>query len=101
LAAGFFDGMTFAILYLIPTYLEETQREGLALGVGVVNSLQVLVGGVIAVVFGIIAGSIGYTQAWVFAGLVSVGMLPLLYFVQPNRGMRGEPHAPPGPAASP
>jgi MFS family permease len=86
LAAGFFDGMTFAILYLIPTYLPETQGEGLALGVGVVNSIQVLVGSVIAVVFGVIAGSFGYTDAWIFAGAVSVGLIPLLFFVAPNRG---------------
>ncbi|HEV2520695.1 MAG TPA: MFS transporter [Thermoplasmata archaeon] len=86
LAAGFFDGMTFAILYLIPTYLPETSGEGLALGVGVVNSIQVLVGSVIAVIFGVIAGSFGYTDAWLFAGAVSVGLLPLLFFVQPNRG---------------
>jgi DHA1 family bicyclomycin/chloramphenicol resistance-like MFS transporter len=101
LAAGFFDGMTFAILYLIPTYLVETQGEGLALGVGVVNSLQVLVGGVIAVIFGIIAGSVGYTEAWVFAGAVSVGMLPLLYFVEPNRGGTTVPGLPIGPGPAP
>ncbi|HEV2167241.1 MAG TPA: MFS transporter [Thermoplasmata archaeon] len=85
-AAGFFDGMTFAILYLIPTYLRETQGEGLALGVGVVNSIQVLFGSLIAVVFGVIAGGLGYTDAWVFAAATSVALLPLLFFVEPNRG---------------
>ncbi|HEV2428997.1 MAG TPA: MFS transporter, partial [Thermoplasmata archaeon] len=52
LLLGFLDGMVFAILYLIPTYLEETRREGLALGVAVVNSIQVLLGSGIAIAFG-------------------------------------------------
>ena len=86
IAAGFFDGVTFAILYLIPTYLAETQGEGLALGVGVVNSIQVLFGSLIAVAFGIIAGTLGYTDAWLFAGGVSIALLPLLFLVEPNRG---------------
>ncbi len=85
LAAGFFDGMTFAILYLIPTYLPETRGQGLALGVGVVNSIQVAVGSLIAVAFGVIAGSVGYTPAWLFAGGISVALLPFLVFVTPNR----------------
>jgi MFS family permease len=85
LAAGFFDGVTFAILYLIPTYLPETRGQGLALGVGVVNSLQVMLGSLIAVAFGFLAASEGYTVAWLFAGAISVALLPALYFVTPNR----------------
>jgi MFS family permease len=85
LAAGFFDGVTFAILYLIPTYLPETRGQGLALGVGVVNSLQVMLGSLIAVAFGFLAASEGYTVAWLFAGAISVALLPALYFVAPNR----------------
>ncbi len=89
LAAGFFDGMTFAILYLIPTYLPETRGQGLALGVGVVNSLQVALGSLVAVAFGVLAGSYGYTVAWLFAGGISVALLPALLLVVPNRANAG------------
>jgi predicted MFS family arabinose efflux permease len=89
LALGFFDGMCFSILYLIPSYLPEAGGEGLALGVGVVNSIQVIVGSAAAIAFGFIVSAVGYTDAWLFAGFLSLGVLPLLVLVLPNR-------APPG-----
>jgi MFS family permease len=89
-AIGFFDGMCFSILYLIPSYLPETGVEGLALGVGVVNSIQVVIGSASAIAFGFVVAAAGYTVAWLFAGLLSLGVLPLLLLVRPNRA------APPG-----
>jgi MFS family permease len=83
-ALGFFDGIVFAILYLIPTYLPETRGEGLALGVGVVNSIQVSLGSVVAVAFGVLAASAGYEVAWEFAALLTVAALPLLAWVPPT-----------------
>ncbi|MCI4360609.1 MAG: MFS transporter, partial [Thermoplasmata archaeon] len=35
---GFVDGIVFAVLYLIPSYLPESHGDGLALGVALVNS---------------------------------------------------------------
>jgi MFS family permease len=84
-AIGFFDGMCFSIVYLIPSYLPETGVEGLALGVGVVNSIQVVIGSASAVAFGFIVEAAGYTDAWLFAGLFTLGVLPLLALVRPNR----------------
>lgn len=86
LALGFLDGVVFAILYLIPTYLPETQGEGLALGVGVVNSIQVLLGSGFVVLFGVLVELFGYTGAWLYAGLLSFALLPGLALVAPNRG---------------
>jgi len=85
---GFVEGMVFAILYLIPAYLPESQGDGLALGVGVVNSIQVILGSGIAVIFGVLVALYGYTVAWEFAGVLTVGVLPLLLFVTPNRAPR-------------
>lgn len=85
LGLGFADGVVFAILYLIPTYLPETRGEGLALGVGVVNSIQVLLGSGGAVAFGFIVAGYGYTTAWLFTGTLTVVLLPLFLFVPPSR----------------
>jgi MFS family permease len=86
LALGFLDGVVYAILYLIPTYLPETQGEGLALGVGVVNSIQVLLGSGFVVLFGVLVESFGYTDAWLYAGAISLALLPGLFLVAPSRG---------------
>lgn len=85
-ALGGVDGIVFAIIYLIPTYLPETEGEGLALGVGVVNSIQVLIGSGLAAVFGWIVATHGFTAAWLFASLVALALLPFLALVSPNRG---------------
>ncbi|HYK93822.1 MAG TPA: MFS transporter [Thermoplasmata archaeon] len=83
---GMVDGVVFAILYLIPTYLPETRGEGLALGVAVVNSIQVVLGSGFAVVFGFLVARLGYSPSWIVAGAVTIVLLPLVAFVRPNRG---------------
>jgi ACS family D-galactonate transporter-like MFS transporter len=95
-ALGSVDGIVFAILYLIPTYLPELEGRGLALGVGVVNSIQVLLGSALALGFAVLIGRSGFTDAWLFAGATSLLLLPAVAFVAPNRGV---PHsAEPGPS---
>lgn len=82
LPLGFFDGVVFAIQYLIPSYLPETEREGLALGVALINSVQVSVGSGLAIAFGLVAATLGYTDAWIMTGAVALGLLPLLFGVR-------------------
>lgn len=94
---GFVDGAVFAVLYLIPSYLPEAAGEGLALGVAVINSIQVLLGGGLAIAFGYVAESAGYTTAWLIAGGLSLGLLPLLALVRPSRGTRPPERARAGP----
>lgn len=94
---GLVDGIVFAILYLIPTYLPETRGEGLALGVAVVNSIQVGIGSALAVLFGFLVALEGYTAAWVLAGAIALLLLPLLGWVRPNRGAVAS--SPPSPRA--
>jgi MFS family permease len=86
---GIVDGVIFAILYVIPTYLPETQGPGLALALAVVNSIQVLVGSALAVGFGFVAADWGYTTAWVLTAAIALGLLPILFWVTPSRG--GDP----------
>jgi MFS family permease len=100
-AMGLFDGIVFAVLYLIPSYLVESQGQGLALGVAFVNSVQVLFGSLIAIVFGYVAVDAGYPVAWLFIGVLSIVLLPLLLLVAPNRAgrpirsLRSDPSDPP------
>ena len=82
---GFADGVVFAILYLVPAYLPESHGESLSLGLATVNSIQIFLGSALAIVFGYLAGTVGYEYAWWFAGAIGLAPLPLLAWV----GARG------------
>jgi MFS family permease len=82
---GFANGVLFAVLYLVPTYLPEGRGDNLALAIGFVNSVQLFIGSLFAVVFGVLVGVVGYTVGWVFAGALLVGFLPLLLFLKSPR----------------
>jgi MFS family permease len=86
---GVLAGATFAVLYLLPTYLPETSVEGLSLGLALVNAVQIFVGSGLAIAFAYIAAYDGYTDAWFFAGTVGLATLPLLYFVTGHRPTTG------------
>ena len=81
-ALGFLDGATFAVMYLLPTYLPETREEGLSLGLGLLNAIQIFVGSGLAIAFAFIATYAGYTDAWILAGLFGIAPLPLLLLVR-------------------
>jgi MFS family permease len=82
IALGFFDGLVFAIQYLMPSYFASSADEGVALGIGFLNSVQVLGGSALAIAFGFLIRPIGWTGAWVFAGAAAIAMLPLLMLVE-------------------
>jgi len=73
---GFSDGAVFALLYLLPTYLPEVSGNRVALGLALVNFVQILIGSAITVGFAFVAVSSGYVIAWIFAGAASVLFLP-------------------------
>jgi MFS transporter, ACDE family, multidrug resistance protein len=96
---GFADGVIFAVLYLVPTYLLERKEAQTALAIGIVNSIQLFLGSLFAVLFAVVAGGVSYEAAWVFAGLLGVGFLPLLLFLEvPRSG--GATDAANGPAGT-
>ena len=94
-ALGVTDGIVFAVLYLIPSYLPEARGEGVALGIAFINSVQVLLGSGVVVAFGLVAARGGFTLAWLFAGALAVGLLPLVSLVTPNSAPRPSPALPP------
>lgn len=75
---GFADGVTFTLLYLIPTYLPEVTAGRVALGLALVNFVQILIGSAIALGFAFVAESTGYLGAWAFSGLATLAFLPAL-----------------------
>jgi MFS family permease len=101
---GFLGGVVWAVLYLMPTYMLETQVEGLALGLALMNAIQIFAGSGLAIAFAFIAAFAGYTEAWLFAGVLGLATLPLLLFVGGERTMAlgpgltprtGRPESPP------
>jgi MFS transporter, ACS family, D-galactonate transporter len=82
IALGFLDGATFAVMYLLPTYLPETRGEGLSLGLALLNAIQIFFGSALAVAFAYTAAYAGYADAWVLAGVFGIAPLPLLWFVR-------------------
>lgn len=92
---GFADGVLFAVLYLVPTYLPEGRGENTALAIGFVNAIQLFAGSLFAVLFGVLVGAVGYTVSWVFAAVLTVAFLPLLLFLKVPRSGSADPVAEP------
>jgi MFS transporter, ACDE family, multidrug resistance protein len=83
---GFSAGVAFALLYLLPTTFPEMTPSGMALGLALVNFVQILIGCGLAVAFAAVAASVGYTGAWLFAGVATVAFLPALAYARRTPG---------------
>ncbi|MGA8711348.1 MAG: MFS transporter [Thermoplasmata archaeon] len=95
---GFADGLIFAVMYLVPTYLPEGKDQNVALAIGLVNSIQLFLGSLFAILFGVIAGGPGYEIAWIFAAVLCAGFLPLLFLLNvPRSGAASLPVGDPAP----
>lgn len=79
---GILDGIIWAVLYLLPTYLPETRGEGLSLGLALLNAINIFGGSGLAIAFALVATYSNFTTAWVFAGVLALAPLPLLVFVR-------------------
>ncbi len=97
---GVFDGIIWAVLYLLPTYLPESQGEGLSLALALLNAINIFGGSGLAVAFAYVATYSSYTTAWLFAGVLAVLPMPLLLLVRGHRGVSGGPASHPGRAAA-
>jgi MFS family permease len=80
---GFSAGVTFALLYLLPTYLPEVRGSVVALGLALVNFVQILLGSALALGFAFLASTVGYGYAWLFAGVAAVAFLPAFALARP------------------
>ncbi len=94
---GFTGGVTFALLYLIPTFLDEMRGNTVALGLALINFVQILLGSALAIAFAEVAASDGYDLAWLFAGIAAIGFLPALFAGPADRASGSGRVSPPAP----
>lgn len=85
LVGGFLLGVTYAVMDLFPSYLEETKGPGMALAVGFIITCQTLFSSAVAIAFGFLATTSGYTAAWLFSAFLCLTLLPLLHWVPSSR----------------
>jgi predicted MFS family arabinose efflux permease len=78
---GFADGVVFAVLYLLPSYLPELAGSSFALGLALLNSIQIFLGSGLAIAFAVMATWAGYSVAWAVTGAVAIAFLPFLLAV--------------------
>lgn len=90
---GFANGVLFAVQYLIVTYLPEGRGENTALAIGFLNSVQLFIGSLFAVVFGVLVGVVGYEVGWLFSGALLAGFLPMLFWLRVQRSGAAAPAA--------
>lgn len=81
LLLGTCDGVVFAVQYLMPTYFPESSGSRSALAIGLINSVQVLVGSGLTVLFGVVASRDGWAAAWYLSAALGVVLLPLLFLI--------------------
>ena len=82
IVAGIVFGAANTIMYLIPSYLPESRGEGLTLSIGIINTTQYGFASFFLAIFGIFSVSEGYTFAWILTGVVTIMLLPFLFFVK-------------------
>lgn len=85
LVGGFLLGVTYAVMDLFPSYLEETKGPGMALAVGFIITCQTLFSSAVAIAFGFLVTTSGYTAAWLFSAFLCLALLPLLHWVPSSR----------------
>lgn len=82
--AGLIFGLGSTVMNVIPAYLPESKGEGLSLGIGIVNSTQLLFAGGFLGVFGFLAATYGFGSAWIACAIVTLILVPLLALVSPT-----------------
>jgi len=79
---GFLDVIVFSILYAMPAEYAEIESEYLPLAIGLINSVQILIGSVSPFLFGYIVDLSNYTIGWIFLGIFTIMFLPVLHFAK-------------------
>ena len=79
---GISAGAGTTLINLIASYLPESQDNGLTLALGIINTSQYGAASIFLTIFGLLSVSSGYTFAWVFAGVLAIVLLPILFLVK-------------------
>jgi predicted MFS family arabinose efflux permease len=82
---GLANGVALTMLYSIPSRIPEVSSDGLPLAIGVLDSVETLVGSGLALSFGAVVGIFGFGVAWPVVGLATVAPLVLLLWVHERK----------------
>ena len=75
---GFIDGFIFASLYASPSQIPEIGSVYAPSAIGLINGIQIVGSFWMPLVFGFLAQNTGYTSAWIFLGITTLVLLPLV-----------------------
>lgn len=79
---GFIDGFIFASLYASPSQLPEVGTAYAPLAIGLINGIQILGSFWMPLIFAFLAQTSGYPSAWIFLGIATIVLLPLIVFTK-------------------
>lgn len=79
IANGVLSIILFSKEYLV-VMLYEKDRSMVALDLGLLNSIQLTIGGGLSAVYGLSLGDFGYQASWLILSLISLSTLPLFAF---------------------
>jgi MFS family permease len=82
IAIGFMVVIVFTVLYTMPAEYAEIGPTYLPLAIGLMNSVQILVGSACPFLFAYIVGMSSYTVGWIFLSIFTFIFLPILYFAK-------------------
>ena len=85
---GLLAGIGYAVMYLMPSYLRESEGEGVTLGVGIIGTFTFLATGAYEAIFGTLVLAVGYTATWLISSGIAILLLPFLFLVTPNRATK-------------
>ena len=73
---GLLNVVLFSKEYML-VLIHERDRSMIPLDLGLLNSIQLSIGGVFSAVFGLMLANLGYPSSWVSICLISIATLPL------------------------
>ncbi len=79
---GLVQAFAFVSMYAAPFQMNELQFEQKSISISLMNSIQILGAFVLPILFAGVAGSVGYIDAWLAAGVFTLVFVPFLLFVR-------------------
>lgn len=87
---GLFQAFAFVAMYAAPFQMNELAIEQKTISISMMNSIQILGAFALPILFADSAANLGYTNAWIIAGLFTLVFVPLLLLVkEPFKNKQG------------
>jgi MFS transporter, ACDE family, multidrug resistance protein len=99
---SFSYGFVFGVMYVVPHFWPDLPSDEVPLAIGLLNSVQLTGGAIVASAFGAVVGAYSYEAGWEFLAAAMVVSLLVLFALRPTGAAGGPPGAAgPGPHAAP